>query len=137
MVGGKRQQILTDLYPIAKTVHKKYKMYKCEGCRMYIRGYEEYIVHKNICEKKHCDICGKTFGCEKTLKKHRKNCPPKRVSCDKCQKTYSRKSDMYNHRKTHTFCPSLHMCTICNVKFMTAKLLSDHMTDIHTSKYSK
>ena len=68
MVGGKRQQILTDLYPIAKTVHKKYKMYKCEGCRMYIRGYEEYTVHKNIViyVKKHLAVKKHSKNTEKT-----------------------------------------------------------------------
>ena len=81
--------------------------------------------------KKKCDVCKKTFGSQKSVRKHLKNCPPKRFSCDICHKSYSQKSDAISHQKKHASQPSLHKCSKCHQEFMTLKQLRIHSEQIH------
>lgn len=49
-----------------------------------------------------CDLCGKAFRWEMTLKRHIKTHGEKNIKCDFCEKRFFHKKTYLNHRMTHT-----------------------------------
>ena len=93
------QSKVTDYFMITHDIQDTYKIFQCEKCNLHIHGYDQYTQRDKKCEKIICDVCKKTFGSQKSFRKHLKNCPPKRFSCDICHKSYSQKSDAISHQK--------------------------------------
>ena len=66
------QSKVTDYFRITHDIQDTYKIFQCEKCNLHICGYDQYTQHDKKCEKRICDVCKKTFGSQKSFRKHLK-----------------------------------------------------------------
>ncbi|XP_033753459.1 zinc finger protein 653-like isoform X13 [Pecten maximus] len=75
----------------------------CYDCGKLFRSYQGYKKHEKLYHRggvdcKSCEICGKQFPDDSSLKKHRlKHTGDRPFACDKCGKTYKHRSNLKDH----------------------------------------
>ena len=81
-----------------------------------------------------CDLCGKSFGKEKTLFVHRStHTDEKGFECCDCGTKFSVSSNLRRHKKEAVFSDGSpkNCCSLCEQVFCTGKLLSSHIISMH------
>ena len=128
----------TKLKPTEKKEmeEEKTEYYKCEICT-YIGFKKENL--KDHMKRKHrndftCDVCGKKFGLNKDLGRHKKqvHCEAKHY-CEKCNRVYKSKRRLDHHLKTHEadYVKPSFDCEICEKSFTTKYVLAAHIKSEH------
>ncbi|XP_069132916.1 myoneurin-like isoform X12 [Argopecten irradians] len=75
----------------------------CYDCGKLFKSYQGYKKHEKLNHRggadcKSCEICGKQFPDESSLKKHRlKHTGDRPYACNKCGKTYKHRSNLKDH----------------------------------------
>ena len=81
-----------------------------------------------------CDLCGKSFGKEKTLFEHRStHSDDKEFECCDCGTRFSVSTNLRRHKKEAVFADGSpkNCCSLCEQVFCTGKLLSRHIITMH------
>ena len=81
-----------------------------------------------------CDLCGKSFGKEKTLFLHRStHTDEKGYECCDCGTKFSAATNLRRHKKEAVFADGSpkNCCSLCEQVFCTGKLLSSHIISMH------
>lgn len=83
-----------------------------------------------------CDVCAKTFNCEKTFQSHcltHTNQP--RMQCTICDKWLKSKDSLRSHLRRHN--DTQHTCKHCNKMTPNRQALANHILYVHSEKKHK
>ena len=129
--------------------HKKYyhslvPQCVCDVCGKMCRTSSQLKLHKMTHEpdtnKTHpcrCEICGSFFKTKSTLSVHRKSVHDKEhlkletLTCELCNKQYHGEKQLRTHMRTTHRTPHPNRCTVCNIIFPSAGLLTEHKKIYH------
>ena len=119
-------------------------LYKCNDCnRMFSRKvqYEKHIrQHAPAPDPSDelsfdCELCGKTFKNEKSLKIHSKRHSTKnKITCVICGKKFCQRSSLKMHLRIHNNQSKKYDCEMCDKYFLSANDLKKHRITCHDGK---
>ncbi|OWF43299.1 Zinc finger protein 99 [Mizuhopecten yessoensis] len=84
-------------------VHGAQYIYICYECGKLFKSYQGYkkhekFLHRDGGEYKKCDICGRNFPNDSSLKQHQlKHADSKPYTCDKCGRSYKYLNSLHYH----------------------------------------
>ena len=116
----------------------------CDVCGKICRTSSQLKLHKMTHEPAtnqtpcSCELCGAFLKSKRTLRVHKKNVHDKKhleletLTCDLCNKQYHGEKRLRSHMRNthHTIHPN--RCTVCNIIFPSAILLTEHKKLYHT-----
>ncbi|EAT36082.1 AAEL011816-PA [Aedes aegypti] len=140
----------TSKYEYHLKTHEPEKKYKCRFCdksfiQHYHRKSHEQTHHLEKPEKPEkptclCNICGKSFKHESSLKKHiqishdESKKEVKKFQCDICKKEFIQKGSLKSHIAAHNNVRA-YQCEQCGRKFTQAGTLIKHL-ELHNAEKS-
>ncbi len=77
-----------------------------------------------------CNLCGKSFRWEYTMRRHIETHGPRKYKCDFCEKTFFRQRTFHNHRMIHTG-ERPYTCHFCNQTFIQLTACKTHVLKRH------
>lgn len=90
-----------------KNVHRAMFSHACQRCDRrfaFAEDLKNHIIKSHTSERLHCNLCGKTFSCMSTLRKHQKSVHQKlrAFACSQCDKRFYSSFELNRHMLMHT-----------------------------------
>lgn len=77
---------------------------RCDRRFAFAEDLKNHIIKFHTSERLHCNLCGKTFSCMSTLRKHQKSVHQKlrAFACSQCDKRFYSSFELNRHMLMHT-----------------------------------
>ena len=124
-----------------KMTSKDNESFKCDECSYCTNKKHNLECHKHRRhkEKSHkCELCGRTFGYGKDLKRHLKTHVSTCHVCDVCGGVYKSEILLEKHKKIHSthYIKPHYSCKFCTKSFSSKYILAAHINDVHLGQAS-
>ena len=107
------------------------KVYNCRHCDKAIFGKSHWQSHERAHSGVTCEICGKSFKQERSMKRHvEAHSGLKPYICQYCGRGFAQKSARESHERTHTG-EKPFQCQICMAQFTQSGTLRIHEKKHH------
>nr|XP_049704025.1 zinc finger protein 652-A isoform X15 [Helicoverpa armigera] len=117
--------VLGDEKWVCANCHKKFP------CLRSLSRHNGVHYHKYACE-----ICGRTYTSSESLRSHRRISHSQYKICVKCKQSFTNKEELQQHKLTSSRCWP-YVCSVCNERFRSVKLKTEHLSETHGVKAKK